>query len=212
MSDKSIARRANARVVFNNTDISKEIMPYLKSISYTDNEEDEADDLQIELQDREDVWLGKWLDEMIEAYSGVQYKTTYKTKTVNLSTYPYKVNASSGLWCRYGPGTGWYARGSYGYGDEVPVYCVCRGWAAVNYWGSMGFCYASYLTRQGEEAYYVSQVGYGSSGYSVRICQRQLQALARLERTLTDRHGGGARDLLPRPAGRLVPQEVRARP
>lgn len=177
MSSKDVARHASAAVTFNGTDISKDIAPYLLSISYTDKEEDGADDLQIKLQDREDTWLSKWLDDMIETYSGVSVKTTYSTKKVSLSTYPYTVNVSSGLWCRYGPGTGWYARGSYAYRDEVPVYCICRGWAAVSYWGKMGFCYASYLTRQSTAAYSLSQVSYGSKGYSVKICQQKLKAL-----------------------------------
>ena len=177
MSSKDIARRASAKVSFNGTDISKDIAPYLVRISYTDEEEDGADDLQIELQDREDKWLGKWLNDMIETYSAVEVKTTYSSKQVALSTYAYMVNASSGLWCRYGPGTGWKARGSYEYRDEVPVFCICRGWAAVSYWGKLGFCYASYLTKSGTAAYSVSQVSFGSSGYSVRVCQQRLSNL-----------------------------------
>ena len=35
---------------------------YLQSLSYTDNEQDETDDLQLTLDDREGVWLGSWLN------------------------------------------------------------------------------------------------------------------------------------------------------
>lgn len=65
MSD--LARRARAKVVFDGVDITDDIMPYLLSLSYTDNEEDEADDIQIKLQDRDDEWLENWLDEAVEA-------------------------------------------------------------------------------------------------------------------------------------------------
>ena len=55
MSNADLARRARAQVAFDGIDITKSITPYLLSLSYTDSEEDEADDLQIKLQDRESV-------------------------------------------------------------------------------------------------------------------------------------------------------------
>ena len=45
MSDKNQARRTTAEVVFGGTDITSSIRPYFLSMTYTDNEEDEADDL-----------------------------------------------------------------------------------------------------------------------------------------------------------------------
>ena len=67
MSSPDNARRAYVRVKFEGADITKNISPYLISATYTDNEEDKADDLQLQLQDRESVWLEKWLNEAIEA-------------------------------------------------------------------------------------------------------------------------------------------------
>lgn len=61
MSDKSIARRTAVKVIFDGTDISKNLEKYLLSISYTDNDEDTGDDLQIKLQDRDGIWREKWL-------------------------------------------------------------------------------------------------------------------------------------------------------
>ena len=40
---------------------------YLTSLDYTDNEADEADDLQIKLEDRDSVWLCKWLNTIVQS-------------------------------------------------------------------------------------------------------------------------------------------------
>ena len=61
------ARRAEVEISFDGTDITGDIRPYLRSLSYTDNEEGEADDLQITLQDRDGLWLQSWLTEAVEA-------------------------------------------------------------------------------------------------------------------------------------------------
>ena len=52
------ARRTVVRLTFDGVDISADINRYLQSLSYTDNEQDETDDLQLTLDDREGVWLG----------------------------------------------------------------------------------------------------------------------------------------------------------
>lgn len=67
MSDKTVARRARAEVRFGGVDITKSIQPYLISLTYTDNEEDDSDVLQIQLADRDDIWLTTWLNEIVEA-------------------------------------------------------------------------------------------------------------------------------------------------
>lgn len=67
MSDRNQARRTAAEVRFDGTDITKSILPYLLSITYTDNEEDETDDLQIKLQDRDGIWTESWLQDIISA-------------------------------------------------------------------------------------------------------------------------------------------------
>ena len=61
------ARRATAQIIFDGTDITSSITPYLLSLSYTDNEEDETDDLQIKLQDRDSIWLQSWLMDAVDA-------------------------------------------------------------------------------------------------------------------------------------------------
>ena len=69
MSSRSLARRTKAEVSFGGVNITKSIQPYLLSITYTDNEEDETDDLQIKIQDRDDLWLTHWLDEISQNLS-----------------------------------------------------------------------------------------------------------------------------------------------
>lgn len=67
MSNSSRARRTAAKVAFGGVDITESIKPYLLSITYTDNEEDEADDLQIKLQDRDGIWMEDWLANAVDA-------------------------------------------------------------------------------------------------------------------------------------------------
>lgn len=67
MSDRGTSRRADFRVSFFKTNITEDIRPYVTEISYTDNEEDECDDLSITLQDREGNWLESWAQEAIHA-------------------------------------------------------------------------------------------------------------------------------------------------
>jgi len=71
MSDKNLARRADAEIAFDGVDITKSIAPFFISLTYTDNEESEADDLQIKLQDREEIWLESWLNRAIDAATNV---------------------------------------------------------------------------------------------------------------------------------------------
>ena len=74
MSDPNLARRAEMSVSFDGVDITADIKPYLLSLSYTDNEEGEADDLQLTLQDRDGLWLKNWLEEAVEAASAAKLK------------------------------------------------------------------------------------------------------------------------------------------
>lgn len=58
-----IARRTILKVKYEGTDISEDLEYYLLSLSYTDQEEDAADDLQIALEDREGNWARDWLEQ-----------------------------------------------------------------------------------------------------------------------------------------------------
>ena len=79
MSDSAIARRATMRLSFDGADITGDIAPYFLSATYTDNEEDASDDLQIVMQDREKIWLCSWLEKMVNAVRYVESEVTVKT-------------------------------------------------------------------------------------------------------------------------------------
>lgn len=74
MSNMDLARRADLSVSFAGVDITEDIKPYLKTLTYTDNEEGDADDLQIVLQDRDRLWLESWLAEAVEAAAAGKLK------------------------------------------------------------------------------------------------------------------------------------------
>lgn len=61
MSDASTARRTEILLEFEGVDISADVRDYLLTMTYTDNEEDKTDDLQLTLDDREGIWLD-WLN------------------------------------------------------------------------------------------------------------------------------------------------------
>jgi len=59
----SFGRKVQLSLLYNNQDISAYLAPYLISFSYTDNSSAKADDLQITLEDRKDLWKSGWLPE-----------------------------------------------------------------------------------------------------------------------------------------------------
>lgn len=61
MGNKNLARRVVVKLYFKGKDISKELSKYLISMTYTDNEEDNADDISLALDDREGRWIKEWL-------------------------------------------------------------------------------------------------------------------------------------------------------
>ena len=84
MSD--IARRTRVRIVFDGADITDDIMPYFLSLSYKDSEEDNSDTLQIDIQDRESVWLQSWLEKAISATAASKLKISATITPENWGT------------------------------------------------------------------------------------------------------------------------------
>ena len=72
MSSPDSARRTRPEVSFSGVNITSSLLPYFLSLTYTDNEEDETDDLQIKLHDREGVWRLKWLNDAVDAAASSQ--------------------------------------------------------------------------------------------------------------------------------------------
>lgn len=145
MSDKTLARRTDAQIVFDGTDISKDIRPYLLDITYTDNEEDETDDLQINLADRDGIWLEKWLNEAISA--AVELPTDTAGPTAE-----YVVTSTSGLNVRSGEGTGFSKLGNLAYGTRIDVISTNGNWAKISYSGQTGYVQTDYIKKAGEES------------------------------------------------------------
>lgn len=83
MSKEDQARRTSVDIFFDGADITQDITPYLLSVTYTDNEEDAADDLQIKIQDRDNVWLTSWLEEVIQAAAAAKLKISATIKPKN---------------------------------------------------------------------------------------------------------------------------------
>jgi phage protein D len=57
------ARRASLQLTYENVDISADLQPHLSGWNYTDNLSGQADDLQLTLEDREQLWTGDWMPE-----------------------------------------------------------------------------------------------------------------------------------------------------
>ena len=76
MSDKTLARRTAVKLYFKGADISKDLSKYLLSLSFTDNEEDNTDDISISLDDREGKWIKDWLNTSKNAKTKTETVTT----------------------------------------------------------------------------------------------------------------------------------------
>lgn len=70
MSNETLSRRTAVEVSFGGVNVTKSIRPYLLGLTYTDNEEDKADDLQLRLQDRNRLWREKWITPLLRAAGG----------------------------------------------------------------------------------------------------------------------------------------------
>ena len=65
-SARGVVKRASWAVQVEGVDITEQLNTDLISLTVTDNEEDEADDLNITVQDKDGKWL-KWLDDSVQA-------------------------------------------------------------------------------------------------------------------------------------------------
>lgn len=141
MSDKNLARRTEVQVFFGGVDITRPLQKNLLSFTYKDNEEDETDMIEIQLEDRDGVWLTHWLDD-----SGEE-----PNQPVDVPENVYKVTAQSGLNVRSGPGADYARLGSLSYGSEVEVESITNGWAKISYGGVEAYVSASYIAESDDE-------------------------------------------------------------
>lgn len=162
------ARYSNADIFFQGVDITEDIRPYLLSVTYTDNEEDETDDLQIKLQDKDSIWLTSWLNEAINAAVSVSGTAAGETNTAMTAT----VTAKSGLILRAGKSTSSARLTAAPYGASVTVTDSSGNWWACAYNGQSGYMWHSYLSLAdgssgAGQASNISTAGAGSGTYTV---------------------------------------------
>lgn len=154
MSDKNSASRTDVQVVFNGVDISVAAMNDLISFTYTDNEEDEADDFQLKVIDRDGKWLKKWLNTLVNdaAKGGDVISTPPKDESAASSgssssssassssnSRTYKVTASGGVNVRKSASESGKLLGQLPYGTVVDVKSFSNGWANINYSGKNAY-------------------------------------------------------------------------
>lgn len=93
-------RMANARVRYENKDISQSLAPYLKSLSYTDHLSGEADDLTLTIEDRKGLWQSDWMPDMgaelTVAIASRGWSGTDEEKTLRLGLFEIDEIESSG--------------------------------------------------------------------------------------------------------------------
>ena len=103
MSNKDNARRTAAQIAFNKADITTSIGPYLKSMTYVDNEEDETDEIQIQVHDRDSIWMEKWLNDAIDAASSTSSSSSDTPSGGGETVYTVvKGDTLSGIAAKYG--------------------------------------------------------------------------------------------------------------
>lgn len=95
MSDKKLARRVQLKLKFNGVDVPENINLHLTGATYTDEEEDSTDDLQITYEDRENKLLGNWLEVKPTASKG---KKQVEKKVEDEKTINYVVKRGDTLW------------------------------------------------------------------------------------------------------------------
>lgn len=144
MSDDKLARRTETQVIFNGVDITVYVNRDLISLTYTDNEEDEADDLQIKVLDRERNWLQKWLNTIVlnSSIGGELGKSSSK-----FSGTTYKVASTTGVNVRSNTNKLGKILGSLACGTTVTVNKISDGWAQIKYSGQTAWVKADCLTK-----------------------------------------------------------------
>lgn len=180
MSDSSLARRADVQIVIKGSKYKIAMNKEWDSFTYTDNEEDEADDFQMKTHDREATWLRKYLSTFIEEQSAagefVSSPTTAKsssggssssgssgTSSGGTSNSMYKVTSANGLNVRSSASEKGKILGKLAYGDYIEVKSISGGWAMITYGGKTAYVKGSTLVFVGNSG---SSASVGSSGGS----------------------------------------------
>lgn len=165
MSDINSARRADVQINFKGSERRITLNKDWMSFTYTDNEEDEADDFQLKTHDREGKWLRDWLAGFVQdqANSGEIISTAEQAQTASgtvsggsssgskgsTAHNVYKVTSPNGLNIRSGAGEKYKILGKYAYGDYIEVKSFSNGWANVSYAGKNAYVKGANLVLAG---------------------------------------------------------------
>jgi uncharacterized protein len=76
------ARSARLQVIYEKTDISADLRPYLVGWSYTDNLGGQADELQLTLADVEQRWVGSWMPDLTATLQATLFRENWNQEGV----------------------------------------------------------------------------------------------------------------------------------
>ena len=104
MSKSDLARRTELTVKIDGVDVSADINKYFAQLTYTDFEEDKTDDLQINIDDRDGVWITDWLEsgdgakgaEISAAIVQKNFDSDGKTRVLDCGTFDIDAFDASG--------------------------------------------------------------------------------------------------------------------
>lgn len=146
MSDKAKLPRAEISISFNNVDITGDINKDLKSFSFTDEADGATDNIQIELNDRNNVWMKDWLVKETENRGMANQEISEGGDgDGDGEAKSYTVTAKIGLNVRSGKGTGYSRIGGLYFGSTIEVTEISDGWATIQYGGKTAYVSAQYL-------------------------------------------------------------------
>jgi len=87
MSNKALARRTKISIQIEGADVSGTVENYFLGMTYTDHEEDKTDDLQINLEDRDGVWISELGNEVTAAIIQENWETDGGDKVLDCGIF-----------------------------------------------------------------------------------------------------------------------------
>ncbi len=85
------ARRTEINIIYEGKDISNDILPFLIGLTYTDSASGESDVLDLELMDKDGIWIDSWFpkpgDKISALISVINWKFEGDDKTLNCGTF-----------------------------------------------------------------------------------------------------------------------------
>lgn len=136
------------------------------SFTFTDNEEDNADDIQLKTHDRDLTWMRKYIagyvDDQTEAGEVISTPEEAEEQSGRVQSGSsssgssgnsvYKVTSPQGLNVRTGAGENYKILGKLFYGDYIKVSKFQSGWACITYSGQTAYVKSGTLVAVGSSA------------------------------------------------------------